>query len=114
MLYQELITQAFETMGSERVARGRNATGYAWHSCFLALAYGKPLNSVTTAASLTGLPFPEVETIMRMWDRNHAAFVALADTWLERKRVPQLESGNVLSDDSERARRHVKALTHAP
>jgi len=105
MLYQELITQAFETMGSERVARGRHATGYEWHSCFLALAYGKPLNSVTTAASLTGLPFPEVETIMRMWDRNQAAFVALADDWLGRKRVPQPEPANVSWDGPERTAR---------
>lgn len=114
MLYQELITQAFEKMGPERVARGRNATGSEWHNCFLAVAHERPLHSSTTAASLTGLSLPEVETMMRMWDRNQAAFVALADDWLERKRVPQLESASVPSDASERARRHVKALTHGP
>ena len=98
MLYQELITQAFEKMGPERVAGGRTATGYEWHNCFLAVALGRHLNSVATAARLTGLEFAEIETIMRMWDRNQAAFVALADDWLERKRVPQPEPANVSWD----------------
>lgn len=98
MLYQELITQAFEKMGPERVAGGRTATGYDWHNCFLAVAFGSPLNSVATAARLTGLEYAEVETIMRMWDRNQEAFVALADNWLERKRVPQSELASVSCD----------------
>jgi hypothetical protein len=98
MLYQELITQVFEKMGPERVAGGRTATGYDWHNCFLAVAFGRPLNSVATAARLTGLEYAEVETIMRMWDRNREAFVALADDWLERKRVPQPEPASVSRD----------------
>jgi len=92
-------------MGPERVARGRTATGYEWHSCFLTAAYGRPLHSIATTASLTGLGLPEVETIMRMWDRNQAAFVALADDWLERRRVPQPEPANVSWDGPERTAR---------
>ena len=87
MLYQELITQAFEKMGPERVAGGRTATGYEWHNCFLAVALGRHLNSVATAARLTGLEFAEIETIMRMWDRNQAAFVALESNILQQRFV---------------------------
>jgi len=111
MLYQELLTQAFEKMGPERVAGGRTATGYDWHNCFLAVAFGSALNSVATAARLTGLEYAEVETIMRMWDRNQAAFVALADNWLERRRVPQPEPANVSWDGPERTGRQAFVQT---
>ena len=111
MLYQELITQVFEKMGPERVAGGRTATGYDWHNCFLTVAFGTALNSVATAARLTGLEYAEVETIMRMWDRNREAFVALADNWLERKRVRQPELASVSCDRPERIGRQTLVRT---
>jgi len=43
MLDKVAVTEVFEALGPERVARGlANADGHTWQDCFLARAYGAP------------------------------------------------------------------------
>ena len=103
-----LVTRWFEWLESANGVSPRTRRRYAantiyrykesWAKLFAVLPNGR-------AARLTGLEFAEIETIMRMWDRNQAAFVALADDWLERRRVPQPEPANVSWDGPERTAR---------
>jgi len=90
--HKERFTHVFEHMGPERVARGLTAQGYDWSSCFLALAYERALRSNRWAANVTGLCDADVQLVATAWDSynddTHAAFVALAQEWLETNRTP--------------------------
>ena len=89
--YKERFTKMFEHMGPERVARGLTAQGYDWSSCFLSLAYERALRSNRWAANVTGLSDADVQLVATAWDGynddTHAAFVALAQEWLETNRT---------------------------
>jgi len=89
--HKERLTQVFEHMGPERVARGLTAQGYDWSSCFLALAYERALRSNRWAANVTGLSDADVQLVATAWDSynddTHVAFVALAQEWLETNRT---------------------------
>lgn len=98
---KELITQAFEKLGPERVERGLTATGRgSYEACFWSFALnlehqGNPVNLPAIQAALaicdeparnrcTGDLFsPKTTAVSDAWDRNHDEFKALAREWLE-------------------------------
>jgi hypothetical protein len=87
---EECLTQAFEILGAECVARGLTATGHGWNDCFLAFATeGEPhglrpgLRKGWRTNPRAGLPIDMTKALVRAWDRKEGAFRAFASEWLE-------------------------------
>ncbi|SRR6266550_49661 len=97
---KELLTEAFEKLGPERVAAG--LTGHrieplmnSFYACFLACAFGRPgellayINGPHTeglsAPAMMGLTGVEFEHIWMNVDMCHDEFWALANEWLENR-----------------------------
>jgi hypothetical protein len=107
MIDKIAVTQVFEILGPERVARGLvRARRHTWADCFLALAYGgrgeleravgdctrglarlvKPPKAVLVA-KLLGVPPAAVVAVVDAFDHETLEFRRLAEEWLEENRV---------------------------
>jgi hypothetical protein len=95
------LTAAFEALGPERVGRGLCARGHGWKDCFLALAsYNGPaarwrtlrkyrwMSQVHLISSAIGASPDVIRGVVKVWDRNEAAFRKLAGEWLEHRSEP--------------------------
>jgi len=89
-----LLTEGFEVLGPERVARGLSATGHSWSDCFLAMAVsGEPGALVRElqahwrkhyyVGTRIGTRALVVNEIVKTWDHEEQAFRTLAAEWLE-------------------------------
>ena len=89
-----LLTEGFEVLGPERVARGLAATGHSWSDCFLAMAVsGEPGALVRElqahwrkhyyVGTRIGTRALVVNEIVKTWDHEERAFRTLAAEWLE-------------------------------
>ncbi len=116
MLDKVAVTEVFEALGPERVARGlANADGHTWEDCFLARAYGAagelaramrrdPSRRVANllglalaaadAAKLLGVQWTAVAAVVDAFDHHPTEFRQLAEEWVEENQVlgrPRLE-----------------------
>ena len=116
MLDKVAVTEVFEALGPERVARGlANADGHTWQDCFLARAYGAPGElervmrhdpsrrvasllglalAAADAARLLGVQWTAVAAVVDAFDHHPTEFRQLAEEWLEENHVrgrPHLE-----------------------
>jgi len=93
-----LLTEGFEVLGPERVARGLSATGHSWSDCFLAMAVsGEPGALVRElqahwrkhyyVGTRIGTRALVVNEIVKTWDHEEQAFRTLAAEWLELNRT---------------------------
>jgi hypothetical protein len=103
MIDKVAITQVFEALGPERVARGlAGARRHTWTDCFVALAYGargeleravadatrglarllKPPKA-GLVAKLLDVPPGALIALVDAFDHNTAEFRQLAEEWLE-------------------------------
>jgi len=93
-----LLTEGFEVLGPERVARGLSATGHSWSDCFLAMAIsGEPgalVRELQThwrkhyyVGTRIGTRAQVVNEIVKTWDHEEKAFRTLAAEWLELNRT---------------------------
>ncbi len=116
MLAKDAITQVFDVLGPERVARGLAAQRHTWMDCFLALAYGRrgelarrvddnlrgvakllrPSPAVRIAR-LLGVPPDAVAAVADAFDHNGEEFRRLAEEWLEEntEQSQRIRSGTV-------------------
>jgi hypothetical protein len=107
MIDKAAITQVFEALGPERVARGlTDARRHTWTDCFVALAYGprgeleraiadstrglarllRPPKAVLVA-KLLNVPPGALIALVDAFDHNTVEFRQLAEEWLEENRT---------------------------
>ncbi|MGH7538534.1 MAG: hypothetical protein ACREMF_07870 [Gemmatimonadales bacterium] len=106
MVDKNAITQVFDVLGPERVARGLATQRHTWADCFLARAYGargelegaiddglrgaakllKPPRALKVA-KLLGVPPFAVVAVVDAFDHDTAEFRRLAEEWLELNRI---------------------------
>ncbi len=106
MIDKMAITQVFEVLGAERIARGLATRRHTWADCFLALAYGARGELVRAVddglrgaallfrppmalkvARLLGVPSGSVVAVVDAFDRSSQEFRRLAEEWQEENRV---------------------------
>ena len=98
-----LLTEGFEVLGPERVARGLSATGHSWSDCFLAMAVsGEPGALVRElqahwrkhyyVGTRIGTRAQVVNEIVKAWDHEEQAFRRLAAEWLELNRTAPIRA----------------------
>ncbi len=95
MITKAALTAVFEALGPERVARGLEANGHTWHDCFLAVATGEShslageikrrwwTDAMAFLSGVVGASPRAINAVVREWDRDDAAFRAVATEWLE-------------------------------